>query len=143
MDLFLAICQALGLGVAVGMLAGAAGRGESVGLSLVALAAIAGAVAGGLSAAVLDDESLLLGAVAGLAAGAATAYVVGGVTAGAVRRGGGGATGFIITLAALVVAAASILVPLLAFAAIALIAYLGFVRRRRAQRKHAGLRVLR
>ena len=40
-------------------------------------------------------------------------------------------------------AAAAILVPFLAIVALASIAYLGYSRRRRAQRKHEGLRVLR
>jgi uncharacterized paraquat-inducible protein A len=62
---------------------------------------------------------------------------------GAARRGGGGATAFLIAVVGVVIAAAAILVPFLAIVALAGIGYLGYARRRRAQRKHEGLRVLR
>ncbi len=143
MDLFLAICQAAGIGVAVGVLAAATGREGASLATVMALAAGAAAVAGGFSA-TADDESFVVGAIAGLLGGVAAARVVGGVVAGAARRGGGGgATAFFLAVAAVIIAAVSILVPFLAIIALAGVAYLGYARRRRAQRKHEGLRVLR
>ena len=64
---------------------------------------------------------------------------------GAGRREGGGtgALGFVVSLAALVVVAISVLLPFLALLVLALLVWLAIARRRRAQRKHAGLRVLR
>ena len=142
MDLFLAICQAAGIGIAVGVLAAAVRNEGASAMTLMALAAGAAAVAGGFSA-TADDESFVIGAVAGLLGGVIAARVVGGVVEGAARRGGGGATAFLIAVAGVAIAAAAILVPFLAIVALAGIAYLGYARRRRAQRKHEGLRVLR
>ncbi len=78
--------------------------------------------------------------------GAATAcLLISDVVAGASRRqgGGAGALGFLVTLGALVVVAISLLLPILVILVIAGLVWLAVSRRRRAQRKHAGLRVLR
>jgi hypothetical protein len=71
--------------------------------------------------------------------------VISDLIAGAGRRegSGGGALAFIVGLAALVVVALALLVSVAILLVIAALAWLGISRHRRAQRKHAGLRVLR
>jgi hypothetical protein len=143
MDLFLAICQALGVGLAAGVLAGAVLRSGSP-RALLALAAIVGAVIGALSMSA-DEESVVLGALLGLAGGAVAALAAGGLVAGAVRRAGEGSAAIpaIVALAAGVLAALSILLPPVSLVALATLLWLVSARRRRAERKHEGLRVLR
>jgi hypothetical protein len=105
---------------------------------MVLLAAIVGLVAGFL----IDG---VLGGVVAAAGGAISCLVISDLVFGASRRegSGGGALGFIVALAALVVLAMALLFSwLIILVAIALV-WLGVSRRRRAQRKHAGLRVLR
>jgi hypothetical protein len=83
--------------------------------------------------------------VVAAAGGAISCLVISDLVFGASRRegSGGGALGFIVALAALVVLAMALLFSwLIILVAIALV-WLGVSRRRRAQRKHAGLRVLR
>jgi hypothetical protein len=143
MDLFLASCQALGLGLATGVLTGAVLRSGSP-PALLALAAVAGAAAGGVSMSA-DDEPVILGALIGLAGGAVAALAAGGLVAGAVRRVGEGSAAIpaIVALAAGLLAALSILLPPVSLAALVTLLWLASARRRRAQRKHEGLRVLR
>lgn len=120
------------------MLAGTAGTHGSARGRMTILAAVIGFVAGFL----LEG---ILGAVLGLAGGALACVVISDVVYGASRRegSGGGALAFIVSLAALVVIAiAFFLEPLVVVIVLALI-WLGVSRHRRAQRKHAGLRVLR
>ena len=105
---------------------------------LIMLAAVIGLVAGFL----LGDA---LGAILALAGAILACLVISDLIAGASRRegSGGGALAFIVALAALVVVAAALLLPVLIVLAILALAWLGISRHRRAQRKHAGLRVLR
>lgn len=120
------------------MLAGTAGTHGSARGRMTILAAVIGIVAGFL----LDGAA---GALAALVGAALACIVVSDVVYGASRRegGGGGALGFIVGLAALVVVAiAFVFSPLEVLVVIALL-WLGISRHRRAQRKHAGLRVLR
>jgi len=87
----------------------------------------------------------IVGAVLGLAGAALACIVISDVVYGASRRegSGGGALAFIVSLAALVVIAIALLLePVVVIVVLALI-WLGVTRHRRAQRKHAGLRVLR
>jgi len=102
------------------------------------LAAVIGLVVGYL----LDDA---LGAVLGLVGAAGACLIISDVVAGASRREGGGAAGlaFIVMLAALIVVAISLLLPFLVILVVLALIWLAFTRHRRAQRKHAGLRVLR
>ena len=67
------------------------------------------------------------------------------LVSGAGRREGsrGGALGFIVALAALVVIAIALLLPIAVIVVVLALAWLGISRHRRAQKKHAGLRVLR
>jgi hypothetical protein len=128
----------LGIGIAIGMLAGTTGTHGSARGRMTLLAGIIGLVAGFL----LDGA---LGALLGLVGAAVACLVISDLVFGASRRegSGGGALGFIVALAALFVVAISLRVPVLVILVILALAWLGISRHRRAQRKHAGLRVLR
>lgn len=127
----------LGIGVAIGMLAGTAGTHGSARGRMTVLAAVIGIVAGFL----LDGA---LGALVALIGAAMGCIVVSDVVYGASRReGSGGALGFIVGLAALVVIAIALLVSPVVIVVVLGLLWLGIARHRRAQRKHAGLRVLR
>ena len=128
----------LGIGIAIGMLAGTAGTHGSARGRMTVLAAVIGLIAGFL----LDGIAGALLAAAGAALGC---IVISDVVYGASRRegSGGGALAFIVALAALIVVAVALFVePVVVIFVLALI-WLGVSRHRRAQRKHAGLRVLR
>jgi hypothetical protein len=151
MDLFLATCQGIGLALAVGAVAGAlAGtRGEvggGVAAALVAVALIAGGFLFGDSLS-SEDHPAWPGWPAGALVALLGFFVAQGIVAGAAARARGG--GSAVTLAAYVIAAAAILAVLSLFVSpVALVAFVGVAslavgRRRRAGRKHEGLRVLR
>ncbi len=128
----------VGIGIAIGMLAGTTGTHGSARGRMTLLAAAIGLVVGFL----LDGA---LGAVLAAAGAVLGCVVISDVIAGASRRegSGAGALAFFAALAALIViAAALLLAPLVVLFALAL-AWLGISRHRRAQRKHAGLRILR
>ena len=128
----------LGIGIAIGMLAGTTGTHGSARGRMTILAGIIGLIAGFL----LDGP---LGAVLALAGAVAACVVISDLVSGASRRegSGGAAIGFLIALAALVVVAISFLLPVLVLLVIVALAWLGISRHRRNSRKHAGLRVLR
>jgi hypothetical protein len=128
----------LGIGIAIGMLAGTTGTHGSARGRMTLLAAVIGLIAGFL----LDGP---LGAVLALIAAVAACLVISDIVFGASRRqgGGGGALGFFVALGALIDVAISLLVPILVIVIALALTWLGFARHRRAQRKHAGLRVLR
>jgi uncharacterized membrane protein HdeD (DUF308 family) len=131
------ILTSLGIGVAIGMLAGTAGTHGSARGRMTVLAAVIGIVAGFL----LDGA---VGALVALVGAALACIVVSDVVHGASRReGSGGGLGFIVGLAALVVVAISLLVSPVVIVVVLGLLWLGISRHRRAQRKHAGLRVLR
>jgi hypothetical protein len=128
----------LGIGIAIGMLAGTAGTHGSARGRMTILAAVIGLVAGFL----IDGA---LGALVAAAGAALGCIVLSDVIYGASRRegSGSGALALIVALAAVVVIVAALFVaPVVVVFALALI-WLGISRHRRAQRKHAGLRVLR
>lgn len=128
----------VGIGLAIGMLAGTAGtHGGALG-RMTLLAAVIGFVAGFL----LDGVGGALLAAAGAVLGC---VVISDVVHGASRRqgSGAGALAFFVALAALIVVAVALLLPPLVLLVIVALAWLGISRHRRAQRKHAGLRVLR
>jgi hypothetical protein len=129
----------LGIGIAIGMLAGTTGTHGSARGRMTMLAAVIGLVAGFL----LDEGAL--GALLGLVGAVGACLVISDIVFGASRRegSGAGALGFLVAIAALLVAAVALLLPVLVILAAAAIAWLGFARHRRAQRKHAGLRILR
>jgi hypothetical protein len=132
------LLEQLGIGVAIGMLAGTTGTHGSARGRMTLLAAVIGLLLGFL----LDGP---LGALACLLGAAFACIVVSDIVSGASRRRGSSAValGFLIALAALVVIALALLTPLAVLLVIVVLAWLGFARHRRAQRKHAGLRVLR
>jgi hypothetical protein len=124
--------------MAVGMLAGTTGTHGSARGRMTILAAVIGFVAGFL----LEG---IVGGVLGLAGAALACIVISDLVYGASRRegSGGGALAFIVSLAALVVIAVALLFWPIVIAVIVALVWLGVSRHRRAQRKHAGLRVLR
>ncbi|HEU4598890.1 MAG TPA: hypothetical protein VFS26_04025 [Solirubrobacterales bacterium] len=128
----------LGIGIAIGMLAGTTGTHGSARGRMTLLAAVIGLAAGFL----LDGAA---GAILGLVGAGLGCIVISDVVHGASRRegSGAGALAFIVALAALIVLAlALVLAPAVIVVVLALL-WLAFSRYRRSQRKHAGLRVLR
>jgi len=136
----------LGIGIAIGMLAGTTGTRGSARGRMTLLAAAIGLVVGFLLAGAADISNAL-GALFSLAGAVVACLVISDVVSGAGRRqegaGGAGALGFLVSLAALVVVAAALLLPVLTLLVVLALAWLGAARHRRAQRKHEGLRVLR
>lgn len=128
----------LGIGIAIGMLAGTTGTHGSARGRMTILAAVIGLVAGFL----IDD---IVGALVTAVGAALGCIVISDLVYGASRRegSGGAALAFIVTLAALIVIALALLVAPAVIVVILALAWLGVSRHRRAQRKHAGLRVLR
>jgi uncharacterized membrane protein len=127
----------LGIGIAIGMLAGTTGLHGSARGRMTLLAAAIGLVAGFLLEGPLGALLAVIGAVV-------ACLVVSDVVSGAGRReGSSGALGFLIGIAALIVIAVALIVPVLVLLVLLALAWLGISRHRRAQKKHAGLRVLR
>jgi hypothetical protein len=143
-DFFLAICQGLGVALALGALVGVIGARF---WTLNVTAAI-GAIAGALDAAwsvSIDDQPVVCGVVVGLIGGWLGATVIFGLVSGAAQRAGGGfaSPGFIVWIAALALAGISILLPPISIVALFGLGWLAVARRRRADRKYEGLRSLR
>jgi hypothetical protein len=134
----------VGIGLAIGMLAGTTGTHGSARGRMTLLAAVIGLVVGILLAGAAD-LSTPLGAVLCLAGAAAACVVISDVVSGAGRREGSraGALGFLVSLVALIVVVVALLIPVLIILVLIGLAWVGIARHRRAQRKHAGLRVLR
>jgi hypothetical protein len=142
MDTFLAICQGIGLALAAGTFAGASGRRGVIGFLLAAAAAIAGGFLFGASL-VSADHSAWPGRFAGVILGVFAFGVVNGVVAGAqARHEGASSIGMIVAVLAVVLAAASIFIEPIGLVALVALLWLGSARRRRAQRKYEGLRIL-
>jgi hypothetical protein len=108
------------------------------------LAGVIGLVVGFLLAGGADVSSAA-GAFFGLLGAVIGCLIVSDVVSSAGRRegSGSGALAFLVSLAALLVLAIAILISPAVLLVLAALAWLGISRRRRAQRKHAGLRVLR
>jgi hypothetical protein len=141
---FSGICLELGIGIAIGMLAGTTGtHGSARGRMTILAGAIAIVV--GVLLAGGAEVSTLAGAIFCLLGAVFACLVVSDVVSSAGRRegSGAGALGFLVSLAALIVVAIAILISPAILLVIAALLWLGISRRRRAQRKHAGLRVLR
>lgn len=139
---FATICQAAGIGIAVGMMTGTTGLEGSARGRMTVLAAVIGLVVGYLITSARGGADVSGALVAALFAAFACA-VVSGVIAGATRRGGTAALGFLTVLGAVIIAAISVVFPPFAILPAAGLVWLAIGRRRRADRKHAGLRVLR
>ncbi|HEU4944630.1 MAG TPA: hypothetical protein VFT10_05650 [Solirubrobacterales bacterium] len=138
------ICLVLGIGVAIGMLAGTTGTHGSARGRMTLLAATIGLVAGLLLAGPADLDALV-SALACLLGAVVACVVVSDVVSGAGRRegSGSGALGFLVSLGALIVVAIAILLSPVVLLVLAALVWAGISRHRRAKRKHAGLRVLR
>jgi hypothetical protein len=141
---FSGICLELGIGIAIGMLAGTTGTHGSARGRMTILAGAIAIVIGFLLAGTANVSSLA-GAFFCLAGSVFACLVVSDVVSSAGRRegSGAGALGFLVSLATLIVVAIAILISPATPLIVAALAWLGISRRRRAQRKHAGLRVLR
>lgn len=148
---FMAICQGLGLALAAGLIVGVVLPPVMPGWGVVAAAAPLAVIACGLALSG-EDEPLWPALPIGVIAGGLAAVVARDVAAGATRRAAGqgqagsqpaaGVTA-IVVLAAIVLAVLSLFVPPAALVALVAIIWLQVNRRRRAERKHEGLRVLR
>ncbi len=139
---FETICLAAGIGIAVGMFSGTTGLEGAARGRMTLLAVVIGLAFGYFAAAVFDGVTLLAMISSALFAGLSCA-VFSGVIAGATRRGGTAALTFITIIVALVIAVASMVFPPIAILPAIAIVWLAISRNRRADRKHAGLRVLR
>jgi hypothetical protein len=128
----------LGIGIAIGMFAGTTGTHGSARGRMTILAAVIGLVAGFLIDGVVGALIAAVGAALGC-------IVISDLVHGASRRegSGGAALGFIVAVAALIVIALALVIAPAVIVVILALAWLGISRHRRAQRKHAGLRVLR
>jgi hypothetical protein len=126
------------------MLAGTTGTQGSARGRMTILAAVIGLVVGFLLAGTADVSSAA-GAFACLLGAVSACLVISDLVSGAGRRegSGSGALGFLVSLAALVVLAIAILLSPATLLVLAALLWLGVSRHRKAQRKHAGLRVLR
>ncbi len=132
------ILKELGVGIAIGMLAGTTGTHGSARGRMTILAAVIGLIAGFLIDGPVSALISLIGAVG-------ACIVISDLVSGAGRREGsrGGAIGFFVALAALFVAVLAFFLPPAIVLVVLALAWLGISRHRRSQRKHAGLRVLR
>jgi hypothetical protein len=141
---FSGICLELGIGLAIGMLAGTTGTHGSARGRMTILAGVIALVVGFLLAGTAD-VSAPVGALFCLVGAVVACLIVSDVVSSAGRRegSGAGALGFLVSLATLIVLAIAILISPATLLVVAALAWLGISRRRRAQRKHAGLRVLR
>jgi phosphatidylserine synthase len=141
---FSGICLELGIGIAIGMLAGTTGTHGSARGRMTILAGVIALVIGFLLSGSADVNSLA-GALFCLIGAVVACLIVSDVVSGAGRRegSGAGALGFLVSLTALIVVAIAILISPATLLVLAVLIWLGISRRRRAQRKHAGLRVLR
>jgi hypothetical protein len=147
----LAICQGLGLAIAAGLIIGAIVPPIMPTWGVIAGAAPLGILACG-AALNGEDEALWPALPVGLLGAGLAAMVSRDVAAGAARRergtAGAGAQApagvtAIVVAAAVVVAAASLFAPPFSLVALLALAWLSLSRRRREERKHEGLRVLR
>jgi hypothetical protein len=141
---FSGICLELGIGIAIGMLAGTTGTHGSARGRMTILAGVIGLVVGFLLSGSADVNAAA-GAFFGLLGAVVACLIVSDVVSSAGRRegSGAGALGFLVSLAALVVVAIAVLIAPAVLLVVVALAWLGVSRRRRAQRKHAGLRILR
>jgi hypothetical protein len=149
--MFLAICQGLGLAIAVGLILGVVFPPIMPDWGVIAGAAPLGVIAAG---AALNgaDEAVWPALPVGVIGAGLAAMVTRDVAAGAARRqqGGlgaesqaaGGVTAIVVVAAVLVAGISLVLKPFSLLVLVALI-WLWIARRRQAERKHEGLRVLR
>jgi energy-converting hydrogenase Eha subunit C len=143
MSLFYATCQGIGLAVAAGTFAGASGRRGTVGALLAVLSAIGGGILFAVSLSNRDHPAwpgVPLGILIALLAFGVVSAVVAGAQA---RAKGASSIGLLVAAVALIVAVLSVFVEPVGLVAFLALLWLASARRRRAQRKYEGLRVLR
>jgi hypothetical protein len=150
--MFLAICQGLGLAIAAGLILGVVFPPVMPAWGAIAGAAPIGVLAAG---AALNgaDQPLWPALPVGLIGAGLAAVVTRDIAAGAIRRQRDQMSGaevqapsgvtVILVLAAVVVAAVSLFLEPFSLAILLVLSWLWASRRRRAERKHEGLRVLR
>ncbi|HEY6771058.1 MAG TPA: hypothetical protein VI035_01265 [Solirubrobacterales bacterium] len=150
--MFLAICQGLGLAIAAGLILGVVFPPVMPTWGAVAGASPLGVLAAG---AALNgaDEALWPAVPVGILGAGLAAIVTRDVAAGAIRRQRDGVTGaevqapsgitVIVVLAAIVVAGVSLVLEPFSLLVLLALVWLWASRRRQAERKHEGLRVLR
>jgi uncharacterized protein (TIGR03382 family) len=151
MDFFV-ICQGLGLALAAGLIIGVVLPPIMPTWGYVVGAAPLG-IGGCIAALSSEDEPLWPAIPIGIVAAGLAAVVARDIAAGAARRERGGADAVdaqipaaitaLFVLAAAVLALLSLFVPPVSLVALAVLAWLWLSRRRRAEAKHEGLRVLR
>jgi hypothetical protein len=144
MSLFYAVCQGIGLSIAAGAFAGASGRRGTIGAVLAAVAAIGGGILFAISLS-NRDFAAWPGVPLGIVIAVLAFGIVSAVVAGAQARASNASSiGLIVAVAAILIAVLTAFVwePLALLFAAALL-WLASARRRRAQRKYEGLRVLR
>lgn len=139
---FETICLGLGLGIVTGMVAGTTGLEGSARGRMALLAAVIALVAGWIVTSLVDG-AIVVGLLVSALAGLLSCAVVSSVIAGATRRGGTAALVLIAVFVALVILAITLIFPYFALLPAAGLIWLGLTRRRKAARKHAGLRILR
>jgi hypothetical protein len=143
MSLFYATCQGIGLAVAAGTFAGASGRRGTVGALLAVPAAIGGGILFAVSLSNRDHPAwpgVPLGILIALLAFGVVSAVV---AAAQARAKGASSIGLLVAAVALIVAVLSVFVEPVGLVAFLALLWLASARRRRAQRKYEGLRVLR
>jgi hypothetical protein len=150
--MFLAICQGLGLAIAAGLILGVVFPpimptwGAIVGAAPIGVLAAGAALNGA-------DEALWPALPVGVFGAGLAAVVSRDVASGAIRRQRDRVTGaevqapsgvtVIVVLAAIVVAGVSLVLEPFSLAVLLALTFLWISRRRQAERKHEGLRVLR
>ena len=156
MDLFLATCQGIGLALAAGAVTGAvigvvaardeAGAPGGLLAVLAAVTVIGGAILFGASLSA-EDHAAWPGWVLGALVALLAIAVISGVVRGAVTRAQGASAGaqvaYVVVAAAILAALSLTFVSPIALTVLVAIGWIALARRRRAARKHEGLRVLR
>jgi hypothetical protein len=150
--MFLAVCQGLGLAIAAGLILGVVFPPVMPTWGAIAGAAPIGVLAAG-AAINGADEPLWPALPVGVIGAGLAAMVMRDVAEGAIRRQRDQVTGadvqapsgvtLIVVLAAVVVAALSLFLEPVSLVVLLVLSWLWISRRRRAERKHEGLRVLR
>jgi len=139
---FETISFGLGLGIAMGLAAGATGVEGSARGRMAVLTAGVGLPVGYLATSALGGETAL-GALVTFLAAAFGCAVFADVRAGANRKGATSALGVFFVFGALVIAGLSVLFHYLGLVVFLVVVWLAIVRSRRRPDRHAGLRVLR
>ncbi len=133
MSLFLATCQGVGLAIAAGTFAGASGRRGAIGAAILFDVSLSN-----------RDHPAWPGVPLGIIIAILAFGVVSAVVAGAQARArGASSVGPIVAAIALVIAVLSIFVEPFGLLFLLALLWLASARRRRAESKHEGLRVLR